>query len=261
MKIQGYALQLDYMRRKQGQVLLLVVLLSATLFAIAGAVFFESIVQTQVTKIQEESIRALKAAEGLAEQALKTGSTVTLTGQDISLPGAEGQAQVSNATTNVFTTPLIQKDEQYTFYLADYNPETSSFEGDPQQPSFKIEPSETNFCDTNPFAVELTYVNVDTNDFERTVGGCNNYTSIQKDFDFGNIVSPTNSYHLLIIRVLADNTDFPGVRLKLTKQDGNWPVQGTTVVSTVQTASGVKKTVRVFQSYPQLPASFFVTRF
>ncbi len=45
------------MRGEKGQVLLLIVLLSATLLAIAGGIFFESLVQTQVTKIQEESIR------------------------------------------------------------------------------------------------------------------------------------------------------------------------------------------------------------
>ncbi len=251
------------MKGEKGQVLLLIILLSATLLAIAGGIFFESLVQTQVTKIQEESIRALKAAEGLAEQALQQGSgTVVLDSNQLNLSGASGKAEVVSSVSNIFTTPLLARNEQYTFYFYDY---ASGNIGAALTPTMKIEP-EVNICDSNSFVVELTFVNLSDNSFSRDVVGCPGESLATKTFGTS-FTSPAS--HLVILRILASNSDFPGTKLVLTRLDvdpvtGNylvWPAQGKTVVSTVRTASGVTKTIRVFQSYPQIPASFFVTKF
>lgn len=251
------------MRGEKGQVLLLIVLLSATLLAIAGGIFFESLVQTQVTKIQEESIRALKAAEGLAEQALQQGSgTVVLDSNKLNLPGASGKAEVVSSLSNVFTTPLLAKDEQYTFYFYDY---ASGNIGPALTPTMKIAP-EVDICDSNSFVVELTFVDLSNESFSRDVVGCPDKSIATKTFGTP-FTAPAS--HVVILRVLSESSNFPGTKLVLTRLDVDpatgdylvWPAQGKTVVSTVRTASGVKKTIRVFQSYPQIPASFFVTKF
>lgn len=246
-------------KRNEGQVLLLIILLSATILAVAGAIFFESFIQTQVSKIQEESIRTLKAAEGLAEQALKSKTQVVLDPNQVNLPGAKGEAKLVPSEDESFVTPLLSKDDQYTFYLTNYDPTNNSFDS-AVLPQFKIEPQDSTMCNSNPFVVEVTYFNVVNSRIARTIVGCFGESLVEKNF--GNVIVPPFPSHLIIMRVIYSSADFPGVNLKLTRTDGQkWPSQGTTVVSTVTTASGVEKTVRVFQSYPQIPASFFVTKF
>lgn len=246
-------------KEKEGQVLLLIILLSATIFAVAGAIFFESMVQTQVTKIQEESIRALKAAEGLAEEALKSKTSLTLDPNEVNLPAAQGEAQIVSTESKEFITPLLNKDEQYTFYLTTYDPKNNSF-GSAVSPSFKIEPEDSNICSSNSFILELTFINVENENISRKIIGCSGESFVENNF--GRTFTAPIASHLLIMRVIYKDSDFPGVRLKITRTDGNnWPSQGTTVVSTVTTASGIQKKVRVFQSHPQIPSEFFVTRF
>ncbi len=255
--------------KEKGQALLLLVLLSATILAIAGAVFFESRVQTKITKIQEESARALEAAEGLAEQALQTGGTVTLESQALtSLKGFSGTATIETTQSNIFTTPQLLKDEQYVIYLFDYEnyEQTGSFGSGTSSltMSIGIDDSSGDVCSTDPtFTVELTFINAQTGDLERHFSGCQT-SPVKNDLSFHNLgasFSIAGPYHFIIARVIAGD-NFPGAKLKFTRNDGqNWPLQGRTATSTVKASSGVTKTIRIFQSYPQIPSSFFITQF
>jgi len=106
----------------KGQVLLITVMLLATVMTIVLSVSFKSSTDTQVTKLEEESQKALTAAESAIEVALKENGSVTIgSGSLTSITGFQGSATVESATAKTFTTPIIQKDGSYTFYLGDYD--------------------------------------------------------------------------------------------------------------------------------------------
>ena len=60
---------------KRGQILLITVMLLATVMTIVLSVSFKSVTETQITKLEEESQKALAAAEAAIEVALKNNST------------------------------------------------------------------------------------------------------------------------------------------------------------------------------------------
>ena len=60
------------MKSQKGQILLITVMLLATVMTIVLSVSFKSVTDTQVTKLEEESQKALAAAESAIEVALKT---------------------------------------------------------------------------------------------------------------------------------------------------------------------------------------------
>src|SRR3989344_5924041 len=110
------------MNKQQGQILLISIMLVATLLTVVLAVTFKSTTETQLTKLEEESQKALSAAEAGVEAALQQGSgSVTIgTGSLSSLSGFSGEATVGSITDTNFVSPLLQKDQQYTFYLSEY---------------------------------------------------------------------------------------------------------------------------------------------
>ena len=78
------------MRNNSGQILLITVMLLATVMTIVLSVSFKSATDTQITKLEEESQKALVAAESAIEVALKNNSTAIL--------GPEGSADLSSIT-------------------------------------------------------------------------------------------------------------------------------------------------------------------
>ena len=68
------------MRSQQGQVLLITIMLLATVLTVVLAVTFKSTTETQLTKLEEESQKALAAAEAGVEVAIKqnVGSSVSI---------------------------------------------------------------------------------------------------------------------------------------------------------------------------------------
>jgi hypothetical protein len=67
---------------------------------------------------------------------------------------------------------------------------------------------------------------------------------------------------LMLIRPLNSDSS---IGLQTTSPFGacsvNLPIQGKTVTSTANTTSGVTRKIELFQSYPQIPADFFITSF
>ena len=257
---------------KRGQVLLIAVMLVATTLTVVLSLSFQSTTETQITKLEEESQKALAAAEAGIEAALKQGS-VTIS----SLPGLSnftGKAEVQITTYPQFITPLLQKDEQYTFYLSRQGPTA------PQQPDFTNLISQYNntpltICSTtNNVALELTLIKGTTpptvkrfsinppgNSIIQNGTQANNAGTCPSGENFSyrhwlTAAEVGNNNLLLIVRMVNGSG-----KVGFTAASGNLPLQGKTIISEVKSASGVSKKVQLFQSYPQIPAEFFITTF
>lgn len=251
-------------RSESGQVLLITIMLLATALTVVLSVSFRSSTETQVTKLEEESQKALAAAEAGIEAALKQTDSVPI-GAALSSDLSAFSGSALCATTydkNYFISPLLQKDEQYTFYFANYPDLTTEFWSGNLTLYFKSE--------TSTPAVELTFI---------TTTGVSHYlldpsTLIQADagtktavdsgsfslggISFGYKTSSSfsiNNTKLIIARVLSTATKIGIGSVSALKS------QGKTCDSQASSNTGVTKKVTLFQSYPQIPAEFFVTSF
>jgi len=97
-------------------------------------------------------------------------------------------------------------------------------------------------------------VNKPAEDITATAGS---YALSGYSFSFESEGIAVNSQAALVIRTL-----FASTRIGIERVGGgNLPVQGKYITSEAKTPSGVSKKVQLFQSYPQIPAEFFVTSF
>jgi len=252
---------------KKGQILLITVMLLATAMTIVLSISFKSVTETQVTKLEEESQKALAAAESAIEAALKENTNVVF-GSSASLSsitGFTGGATIDTATSTKFTSPFIIKDGSYTFYLGDYNLTTKEIgNSDPNNDITLCFQSGT----TNP-AIEVTLVKssgvkkyviddpsssrIDNASDASTIPCSNGYV-----FSYpvpGTDIGTDGKF--LLVRVLYASTKL------FFSRSLNLPLQGRTISSqaTSSTSTGVSKKVVLFQSYPQIPSEFFVTSF
>jgi len=221
-------------------------MLLATVMTIVLSVSFKSSTDTQVTKLEEESQKALAAAESAIEVALKNNSTATLgSGSLDSISGFSGEATIDTTTSTEFTTPTIVKDGSYTFYLGEYNLATKTI-GSSISQSIDV-------CFNNGTTVEITLVKS---------------TGVKKYFTNGSVAGcPDKGVNIPAVDISTDSK-FLFVRVlyaptKLIFSGANLPAQGRTVTSEVKssTSTGVSKKVVLFQSYPQIPGEFFMTAF
>lgn len=249
-----------------GQILLIVILISFLLLTLVFSLTQITLDEAKITKLEEESKKAFAAAEAALEARLASDSDIN----DISTLSlgpeiVSGQALVDQTRSPVFITPLIRKDEQYTFYLSQYNPVTKAIDGEPFSGSLKIViDNPENFCSDNrtKFAVELTFINKDNYQISRRlIDSCSIVDGLVDRWNLDQFYSPAVAAHILLLRVIAQENNFPGTRVKLISQFEDWPLQGRNVISSATTKAGVSKKIQLFQSYPQIPADFFVTRF
>lgn len=260
---------------QQGQVLLIVIMLLATVLTVVVSLTFKTTTDTQTAKLEEEQQKALAAAEAAIEQAVQKSNgnnTVTLTGTayaDFSSVQAT-VATVSNKTT--FVSPTIEKDQQYTVYIANYNAQSGNF-GSPYNGNITIYYG-SGSCTS--VAIEVTIISGTPGNYT-----LKRYLSDHGDL-FGSSVSneiagsttpasiegttfncatsaiafnPGNQSKLMIVRALNSPT-----RIGL-QGTNNLATQGKLITSEANAKTGVTKKVELFQSYPQLPADFFVTSF
>jgi len=256
---------------KKGQVLLILVMLLSTAFTVVLTATYQSVTETQLTKLEEENQKTLAAAEAGIEAVLRQKTTVNIANLP-NLNNFSGQALIQNTQTNQFTTPLIYKDEQYTFYLAPYNPQTNSFLDNSIPQSINICFGDQNY---NP-AIEITLIKSDNsirryaiNPFSDNIinNGLNasspNSQDCPSDFQFRNRYQITASEistnsRIMIFRVI--HTSLGSTKIGL-RASSPFPPQGTTIISTARSTTGVEKKIQLFQSYPQIPSEFFVTSF
>ena len=252
------------MRNKSGQILLITVMLLATVMTIVLSVSFKSATDTQITKLEEESQKALVAAESAIEVALKNNSTATLgSGSLTSITGFEGSATIDLTTSTQFTTPSIPKDGSYTFYLGNYDVTTKTIGASTNQNITLCFQSGT----PNP-AIEVTLVKsssvkkyvVDPSSRITNASTGSSCTPDTTNYSYstnipGSDISADGQF--LLVRVFYTSTKL------FFSASSNFPIQGRTISSqaTSSTSTGVSKKVVLFQSYPQIPGEFFSTSF
>ena len=259
--------------KHKGQILLITVMLLATVMTIVLSVSFKSVTETQVTKLEEENQKALAAAESAIEAALKENATATIgTGSLTSISGFSGSATIESLATTTFTTPNIDKDGSYTFYLGTYDMATKTITGASEARAITV-------CfesGTPKPAIEITLVKT---------GGVKKYVVDPRAGQSGRITNADDGFPIssncpsgytysvnipgpnatgigtdgkfLIVRVLFAPTKL------LFYRTTTLPVQGRTISSDIKssTSVGVSKKVVLFQSYPQIPGEFFTTAF
>lgn len=251
---------------EQGQALLITVMLLATALIVALSTSFTSKTETQLTKLEEESQRAFAAAEAGLELTLSQTNQTT----GVGFSGIVVSTSTDTAPKTVFVSPLLEMDEQYNFYLADYPSLSNSFSGNNLTVYYGSDASTTS-C--NDLAVEATLVYFsgsykvkrwigDTGNKLKGSGQIGSTSSNTKDgisFKCSMSLPSLSSYpktKILFVRALYQPT-----RFGFEGSSSILPKQGTTIVSRAQTISGVTKTIELFQSYPQIPTDFFLTAF
>ena len=252
------------MGNKSGQILLITVMLLATVMTIVLSVSFKSATDTQITKLEEESQKALVAAESAIEVALKNNNTATLgSGSLTSITGFEGSATIDLTTSTQFTTPSIPKDGSYTFYLGNYDVTTKTIGTSTNQditlcfqsgtPNPAIEVTLVKSSSVKKYVVDPSSRITNASTGSSCAPDTTNY-SYSTNIPGGDIGADGQ---FLLIRVLYTSTKL------FFSASSNFPIQGRTISSqaTSSTSTGVSKKVVLFQSYPQIPGEFFTTSF
>jgi hypothetical protein len=254
----------NHKKTTSGQVLLIVILISLVLLTIGLSITQQNIDETRLTKLEEENKKALSAAEAGIEALLRdtTGTTSIAIGEGTSIlsdaEGVQGKAVLQEGLSNILTTSLLRKDDTLTAYLI---PQDQIGTSNTNSSGFTIA-HDLSTCSSNPdhkFALELTFLN----------GSDSGSISTTRYFDCGSVITgsdlwdnTTPASQALLIHLVTPSSSFPGVRLTLNRAVGdNWPLQGKTIVSSVTTNTGVVKTIQLFQSYPQIPGDFQMTKF
>lgn len=252
-------------QNQKGQVLLITIMLLAAAVTVVMTIAFNSTTETQITKLEQDSQKAMAAAEAALEAAIQQKSGTVALGSLPAFAGSNitGQASVVETGGNEFVTPLLQRDEQYTFYLSDFTTLSNYWTGD----LGIFLQSETV---TNCPALELTFIdsaNVVTKKIvdpcaPSVITGGNKVTTSPGGsvkgitFVYRTAVGtlPIANMKLMIVRVLSTATrlGFTGTSMK---------AQGRVITSEAKTQTSATKKIELFQSYPQIPSDFFVTAF
>jgi len=272
----------------KGQVLLITVLLLATVITLVMTVVIRSRTDTQVTKLEEDSQKALKASEagievGLRQQLDSTqGNKQTFSYSNVPVLNdlhdvdvAHSQFTVELTPVTQFVTPLLDKDQQYTFYLSNYNQSSGQFTNSwSGNIDLYINSQSYTSCTTGSVkpAIEATIVYGDVNAYKVSrwvIDPCSSpsrisgtlqsstTTSISIDgtsfSDKTQITAPANS-KLLIVR-----TYFSDSKIGIKSLGAPFSAQGKMIMATSVLNTNAQATEKYFQSYPQIPAEFFIT--
>lgn len=252
-------------KNRKGQVLLITVMLLATVITVVMTIAFNSTTETQVTKLEEDSQRALAAAEAGIDSVIKqsVGASVPIGSLgNFSTQGISGNAQVVAVSKPTFITPLLQKDEQYTFYLSDYPTFANPFTGDlnlyfnseaAQCPSIEV------LIVTSTYSQERYAFNTCASTIINAPLASNVPTQIDTvtfQWKTPTPITITNGI-VAFVKVYGGKTKL-GFKDEL---GGSLPSQGKMIESEARTTSGVVKQVQLFQSFPQIPSNFFTTSF
>lgn len=266
----------------------MIVLIIALILAVLAAASYQLTVETESSKLQEESVRALAAADsgiefGLRKANTESGTFYTFQGLGLAPEGIDLVKSTITIVTNppvavnpiTFASQKIEADEQLTFYTSNYPDMTGGYS---QPLDIYFDEDSTSACGstrTKP-ALEISYVygadgeNVGRQVVDPCSSGSriagNNLTPV--DSTSFNIDSYTFNYKL---RTPVNTSAYPNLKYILVRVfygptrigfvGNNLPSQGKTIRSEAHSISGASKIVQVYQSYPQIPADFFVTTF
>lgn len=250
------------MKNRKSQVALITVMILATILTLVLSASFRTIVDTQTSKLEEENQKALAAAEAAVEASIKENGTTTVgQGSLENISGISGGATVTSLADHTFTSNRVEKNNQYTFYLANYNPDTKTLGTSSLAQTVTI-------CfqsaTTNP-ALEITLLKVASIkryvvDPSARITNAALPSSICPDstyaysYDIPSADISTDS-QLIIVKAV-----FNGTKLYFSRSS-NFELQGKAATGEVTSDAGVSKKVYLFQSYPQIPSDFFDTSF
>lgn len=278
-----------FKKDNSGQALIIIVLIIALVLTVIAASSYQLTVQTEGSKLQEESVRALAAADAGIEVGLKIANTERAPQSysyndplvNISLPGIDptkSQILVTTTSQTSFSSPLVLKDDQYTFYTNDFPTFTNpvSF-GGLLRIHFGSEGSgDCNAPRSRP-ALEMTIIYGSNNDMQRRIiEPCTTGQTVSSSSSYPVSLVPTTfesityQYQIANINMLGEFPDakmiiirplFANTRLFFSAQSSSFPSQGKRIEARAFSISGPSKIVTIFQSLPQIPADFFVTSF
>lgn len=251
---------------KSGQALLLILMVMAVVTTIAGTAAYRATTQTQTAKLSEEGKSAFQAAEGLLQQALGGGTPNPAFFGNLN-QGVIPVVTVTQSATQ-FLTPFVPKDGQYSIYLTDYNPSTNVFGTNyttgPMNIFFESTSGQCPVLEVTRVAADNSVTKTITNDSicgNRVDNGSSGsplaVSGATQPFTGGVTLTKMATFtisgnsKLLIIRPL-----FYGTYLGFTSA---LPAQGVAISASAKTVGGAQKTVKVYQSYPQIPAELFMT--
>lgn len=258
--------------RQSGQILLIAILLSTVLLTVGLSLLDLTGKDTRITKIQEDTAKAQAAAEAGIEAALNDPAASEidiasiLDNEDYS-----GNVTVQELSQHSFSTPLISKDGQYTFYLTGYDPVAKAIISAAMTDNMvinRVTPADSGYCSGDQaFALELTFLSTTDGVVKRyLIDECDLFDGTTDEYDFAATIPSgdiTPDPSIMVARVIAPNNNFDGAKLEVVNatEDAQWPAQGKTVTSTASFGeSEITKKVQLFQSFPQFPAEFFVTQ-
>lgn len=272
---------------KSGQVLIMLVLIIALLMTIVAATSFRLTTEIQSSKLQEESVRALAAADAGIEAGLRIANT---TGTSVvPIPFSDANIDVSGIdlarskititdTSPTFVSQMIPKDEQLTFYLQQYPNYGTNYTGN-MTVLFGTEPEPPNPCGSalggrSRPAIEISFIQgTSPNGVRREIlepcppgtfkiGGVGQATVLSVPqtvdgvtYNYSATLSGLGGYEIAFMRTLFSGTRF------VVRGSATLPSQGKLIRSEARSISGPSKVVTIFQSLPQVPADFFVTTF
>ncbi|MBI3620257.1 hypothetical protein HY214_03900 [Candidatus Roizmanbacteria bacterium] len=258
---------------QSGQILLMLVMLLTTALTVVLATSFKSTTDVQIAKLEEESQKALETAQAGLEYALKNNVNLAYSSSLLNVPsGFTGSASFSTAATTAFVSPLLPANDQYTYYLADYNPSGNAFSNYFNGTIYVYVKSESG-CP----AAELTTVSSTNTISKYLIDPCNLvtnngaklttvaaspliYNGAAYNFSYKATSLPTlSNQKFMFVRLLQASS-----RIGVEYISGSSVAlnnQGRLVVSQASSPTGVTKKIQLFQSYPQIPADFFITSY
>ena len=252
-----------------GQVLLATLMILAVVITVVFTAVFTARTSTQTTKLEQESQRALAAAEAGVQAALQKGGDINFGQESLAdFDDYTGGVTVSTDTTdNAFTAPAMEQDEMYTFYMGAYAPGTPPTIAPSANESLTI--CFGSGSSTPALDIALIKDGASTNRVLRYAVDPNGRISNASPGTTGCAENGnfTHSYTIPAADI-STNTKLLAVRILYTqgklffhRQTTPLPAQGFTVESTATTSdTNITKKVRVFESYPQLlPEAFSFT--
>lgn len=271
---------------QSGQVLLMLVLISSVLLTVGLSMTQIGVNETKISKLEEDSKKAFQAAEAGIEKtldAMKTNPNTTgesIARENLNQVAVQTKVVKSNdADATKFITPVIRKDEQFTFYLSGYDPVTGLWSDTAidNNLTFYLNSNKKN-CSTrnNVPAIELTYIYSSPSFASEKwiIDPCGTFTSpdnrILSTVDSGietyfaefqtktsdlMTISSSKKPRIIVARVLYADTMI-GLKGSTALKE-----QGKFITSTADSSTNVTKKIELFQSLPQIPADFFVTSF
>lgn len=283
---------------ERGQSLIILVLMIALVVTVVTASSYRLTIETESAKLQEESVRALAAADAGIEEGLKRANTVGSAPivsfqaagiTNAELPGidlARSRILITETSTTEFASPVISTDEEYTYYFKDYPDFTGTdFTADINFYFDENPPANLASACSSPRsmpALELTFF-YGANTIKRwVIEPCTSGITITGTgdiktpnlgiatvdgtvFNRGITITAGSAGDDLNVmanhKILVIRSLFGATRIGIQTTPPQLPPQGKEIQSEAYSTTGPSKIVTVFQSLPQIPSDFFVTTF